>query len=1074
MTAPRLRPDRGLAVALRLCLTAALACPAVALPAQGARSAATPAAAPAYDSALFGSLTYRMIGPFRGGRSTAVAGIAGEPFTFLQGGTGGGVWKTDDAGTSWKNITDGFFGGSIGAIDIADSDPNVIYVGTGSADIRGNSSQGRGVWKSLDAGRTWRFIGLPESGAIRRVVVHPANPDLVFVTALGHMFGKNRERGVYRSKDGGATWEQVLFLNDSTGASDLSMDPRNPRVLYAGMWRAERKPWTMLSGGPEGGVYKSVDGGDTWNKLGGGLPAGLVGKVGVSVSPANGDRVWAIIEAEPAGGVYRSDDAGKTWTRTNSENKLRQRAWYYTRIEADPEDENTVYALNTSIYRSIDGGKTFTPIEVPHGDTHDLWINPRDNRVMVLADDGGAQVTLNKGKSWTSMNNVPTAEFYDVAVDNGFPYRVYSAQQDNTSISIPAWSGPNVLHPMNEWRYAAGCETGPVALHPDHPEVMWGGCYGGAINRFDARTDQRRNVVIYPQLQLGQAAKDLKYRFQWVAPIVVSRHDPAVVYHASQYVHRTRDGGMTWETISPDLTTNTPAHQEAAGGPINHDVTGVEIFNTIFALSEDPRDARTLWAGSDDGRVHITRDGGASWQEITPPGMPRYGTVENIDLSAHRAGRAYVGVQRFRMDDFRPYIFRTDDYGRTWTLLTDGTNGIPAGSPVRAVREDPVRDGIVYAGTEHGVYVTFDAGRRWQSLQLNLPISPVADMRVHRNDLVVATQGRSLYILDDLTPLHQLAEVTRGAAAHLYTPRDAYRIQVGGGGAGGIENAPDPLPGGAMMHAWFAAAPDSTTRVDVLDARGVVVRSFTTDTARARELGQPALKRTAGAQRVMWDLTYPGPRVLKGQTIWGYTGGVKAPPGTYQVRLTAGAVTQTRTFRLLADPRIPEVTQADYEEQFRVASALRDSMNVVNQSLELIRSVATQAKQAVELAGRIGRVADVTPAADELAAKLSGVEGALNQTKSESGQDPIRHAGKLDNQLVELYANVTGDDSYIYGGPEGRPTRGATERLGDVLREWAPLSAQLRTIIERDVPAFNELLRRLGLGAIVLPPRPVM
>ncbi|MCL4212950.1 MAG: hypothetical protein KJZ74_03450 [Gemmatimonadales bacterium] len=1074
MTAPRLRSDRGLAVALRLCLTAALACPAVALPAQGARSAATPAAAPAYDSALFGSLTYRMIGPFRGGRSTAVAGIAGEPFTFLQGGTGGGVWKTDDAGTSWKNITDGFFGGSIGAIDIADSDPNVIYVGTGSADIRGNSSQGRGVWKSLDAGRTWRFIGLPESGAIRRVVVHPANPDLVFVTALGHMFGKNRERGVYRSKDGGATWEQVLFLNDSTGASDLSMDPRNPRVLYAGMWRAERKPWTMLSGGPEGGVYKSVDGGDTWNKLGGGLPVGLVGKVGVSVSPVNGDRVWAIIEAEPAGGVYRSDDAGKTWTRTNSENKLRQRAWYYTRIEADPEDENTVYALNTSIYRSIDGGKTFTPIEVPHGDTHDLWINPRDNRVMVLADDGGAQVTLNKGKSWTSMNNVPTAEFYDVAVDNGFPYRVYSAQQDNTSISIPAWSGPNVLHPMNEWRYAAGCETGPVALHPDHPEVMWGGCYGGAINRFDARTDQRRNVVIYPQLQLGQAAKDLKYRFQWVAPIVVSRHDPAVVYHASQYVHRTRDGGMTWETISPDLTTNTPAHQEAAGGPINHDVTGVEIFNTIFALSEDPRDARTLWAGGDDGRVHITRDGGASWQEITPPGMPRYGTVENIDLSAHRAGRAYVGVQRFRMDDFRPYIFRTDDYGRTWTLLTDGTNGIPAGSPVRAVREDPVRDGIVYAGTEHGVYVTFDAGRRWQSLQLNLPISPVADMRVHRNDLVVATQGRSLYILDDLTPLHQLAEVTRGAAAHLYTPRDAYRIQVGGGGAGGIENAPDPLPGGAMMHAWFAAAPDSTTRVDVLDARGVVVRSFTTDTARARELGQPALKRTAGAQRVMWDLTYPGPRVLKGQTIWGYTGGVKAPPGTYQVRLTAGALTQTRTFRLLADPRIPEVTQADYEEQFRVASALRDSMNVVNQSLELIRSVATQAKQAVELAGRIGRVADVTPAADELAAKLSGVEGALNQTKSESGQDPIRHAGKLDNQLVELYANVTGDDSYIYGGPEGRPTRGATERLGDVLREWAPLSAQLRTIIERDVPAFNELLRRLGLGAIVLPPRPVM
>ena len=1042
--------------------------------AQAARTAPLAAVAPAYDSALFGALKYRMIGPFRGGRSTAVAGITEEMHTFLQGGTGGGVWKTDDAGTNWRNISDGFFGGSVGAIDIADSDPNVIYVGTGSADTRGNSSQGRGVWKSVDAGKTWQFAGLPESGAIRRIVVHPTNADLVYLTAYGHIFGKNRERGVYRSKDGGKNWEQILFFNDSTGASDLSMNPRNPRVLYAGMWRAERKPWTMISGGPEGGIYKSTDGGDSWNKLGGGLPTTLIGKVGVSVSPANPDRVWAIVEAEPAGGVYRSDDAGKTWTRTNSENKLRQRAWYYTRIEADPLDENTVYALNTSIYRSIDGGKTFTEIEVPHGDTHDLWINPRDNRVMAIADDGGAQVSLNKGKSWSTMNNQPTAEFYDVVVDNGFPYRVYSSQQDNTSISLPAWTGPNVLHPMNEWRYASACETGPVALHPDHPEILWGGCYGGAINRMDVRTDQRRNVIIYPQLQLGQAAKDLKYRFQWVAPIVVSKHDPNVVYHASQFVHRTRDGGLSWETISPDLTTNTPAHQEAAGGPINHDVTGVEIFNTIFALSEDPRDARTLWAGSDDGRIHITRDGGSSWQAITPPGLPQYGTVENIELSAHRPGRAYVGVQRFRMDDFKPYIFRTDDYGRNWTLITDGANGIPSKSPIRSVREDPVKEGLVYAGTEHGVYVTFDDGRRWQSLQLNLPDSPVADMRVHRNDLVIATQGRSLWILDDLTPLHQLADVARGGAAHLFAPRDVYRIQVGGGGAGGVESAPDPLPTGALLHAWFTAAPDSGALIEVLDARGSVVRSFTTDTARARTLGQPALKAVAGAQRVVWDLNYPGPRVLKGQTIWGYTGGVKAPPGNYRVRIVAGGVTQVRPLRVLADPRIPEVTQAEYEEQFRVASGLRDSINVVNQSLELIRSIREQAKHAVAQAERISRTADVQPAATALDGKLTGVEGALNQTKSESGQDPIRHAGRLDNQLVELYGSITGDDGYISGGPEGRPTRGATERLNDVLRDWAPLSAQLRTIIERDVPAFNELLRRLGLGAVVLPPRPIM
>ncbi|MFN8666056.1 MAG: hypothetical protein U0164_02530 [Gemmatimonadaceae bacterium] len=1040
----------------------------------GAPASPTVAPAAAYDSARFASLRFRQLGPFRGGRSTAVTGIAEEPHTFYMGSTGGGVWRSDDAGTSWKNISDGFFGGSVGAIDIADSDPNVIYVGTGSGDVRGNSSQGRGIWKSVDAGRTWQFVGLPESGAVRRVVIHPTNPDLVYVTAFGHMFGKNRERGVYRSRDGGKNWEQVLFLNDSTGASDLAMNVKNPRVLYAGMWRGERKPWTMISGGLEGGVYKSVDGGDSWSKLEGGLPTGLVGKVGITVSPANPDRVWVLVEAEPNGGLYRSDDAGKSWTRINKENNLRQRAWYYTRIEADPRDENTVYALNTSIYRSIDGGKTFTPIDVPHGDTHDLWINPRDNRLMILGDDGGAQVTLNRGRSWSSMNNQATAEFYDVAVDNAFPYRVYSAQQDNTTISVTSWYGPNVLHPMAEWRYAAGCETGPVALHPDHPDVIWGGCYGGAINRLDLPTDDRRNVVLYPQLQLGQAAKDLRYRFQWVAPILVSRHDPNVVYHGSQYVHRTRDGGMTWETISPDLTTNTPVHQEAAGGPINHDVTGVEIYNTLFALSEDAKDAKTLWAGSDDGRVHVTRDGGASWQEVTPPGMPKFGTVENIDLSAHKDGRAYVAVQRYRLDDFAPYIFRTDDYGRTWVRIADGTNGIPAGSPVRAVREDPVKDGLVYAGTEHGLYVSFDGGKRWQSLQLNLPVTPVADLKVHQNDLVVATQGRSLWLLDDLTPLHQQADIAAGATMHLYTPRDAYRVQVGGGGSGGVENAPDPKPEGAMIHAWFATAPDSATALEVVDARGQVVRRFTTDTARARSLGQPALKAAAGAQRVTWDATYPGPRLLKGQVIWGYTGGVKAPPGSYAVRLSSGGATQTRTFRLLADPRLPRVTAADYEEQYRASIAVRDSLNAVSAAMETIRAVREQATRAVEQAGRINRSSEVKPAADALGASLGGIETRLNQVKSESGQDPIRHPGQIDNQLIELYTNLTGDDSYIYGGPKGRPTKGALERVNDLAKEWAPLSTRLRTVLEKDVPAFNELLKKLGLGAIVLPPKTVM
>ena len=1011
------------------------------------------APAPAVDSVLFNSLRFRLLGPFRGGRSTAVAGFAAQPHTFLVGSTGGGVWKTEDAGMSWKNITDGFFGGSIGAVDIADSDPNVIYVGTGSADIRGNSSAGRGVWKSVDAGATWVFVGLPESGAIRRIEVHPTNPDLVYVAALGHPFGKNPERGVFRSKDGGKTWDHVLALNDSTGMSDLAMNPKNPRVLYAAAWRAERKPWTLISGGPEGGVYQSTDGGDTWKKLGGGLPTGIVGKIGVTVSAANPDRVWAMIEAEPDGGVYRTDDAGKTWTRTNSENKLRQRAWYYTRIVADPVDENTVYGLNVQMFRSVDGGKTFDVINVPHGDTHDLWINPANRNDMVLGDDGGGVVSVNRGKTWSSMNLQPTAEFYDVVVDNGFPYRVYSSQQDNTSISLAAWQGPHLLHPLADWRYASACETGPVALHPDHPQVMYGGCYGGAISRWDTETDERRTVIVYPQLQLGQAAKDLRN----------------TVYHASQYVHRTRDGGMSWETISPDLTTNDKTKQEASGGPINNDVTGVEITNVIFALAEDPVDARTLWAGSDDGRLHIPRDGGTAWQDLTPPGMPTYGTVENIDLSAHRPGRAFVGVQAFRLDDFRPYIFKTEDYGRTWTLVV---NGMATGSPVRSVREDPVKDGVAYAGTEHGLYVTFDGGRRWQAMQLNLPVSPIADMRVHRNDLVVATQGRSLWILDDLTPLHQLADVASGARAHLYTPRDAWRVQVGGGGAGGVEAAPDPAPAGAIIQ-YYLATPDSAIRIEILDARGASVRSFSTDTAAARQNGTTVLAIRRGGNRLIWDLTYAGPRYPKNAVTWGYTGGVKAPPGAYRVRLTANGVTMEKPFRVLADPRLT-VSQTDYDEQFRIAIEVRDSITSVTNAIETIRSLKEQADRALEQAARIERTSDVKPMADSLASRLTGVEGGLIQTKSQSGQDPIRFAGKLDNQLAELYGYVTGPSGYIAGGVEGRPTRGALERLADLQQVWAPLRAQLQQIIDRDLAAFNALLQRLGLGAIVVPRRTIM
>ncbi|MFN8570776.1 MAG: hypothetical protein U0132_01890 [Gemmatimonadaceae bacterium] len=1065
----------------RIWIATAMALVTVTAPVQAQRPR-TPAvtstqfAAPAltYDTLLYNGMRYRMVGPFRGGRSTAVTGVADQPYLFYMGSTGGGVWKSEDAGQHWDNISDGYFGGSIGAIDVADADPNVIYVGTGSGDIRGNTSVGRGIWKSTDAGKTWKFSGLPESQAIRRIAIHPQNPDVAWAAVVGHPFGRSAERGVYRTTNGGKSWDRVLFLNDSTGASDLAVNWANPRILYAAMWRAERKPYSMISGSTEGGIWKSTDGGDTWSKLSGGLPEGLAGKIGVTVSRANPDRVWAIVEAEPAGGVYRSDDGGKTWTRTNSENKLRQRAWYYTRIEADPTDENTVYALNTSIYRSVDGGKTFDPIDVPHGDTHDLWVNPKDHRFLILGDDGGAQVSITQGKSWSSMNNQPTAEFYDVVTDNQFPYRVYSSQQDNTSISVPSFQGPNTLHPTQEWQYASGCETGPVALHPDHPDVIYGGCYGGAINRLDTKTGERRDVILYPQLQLGQAAKDLKYRFQWVAPILVSRHDPNVVYHGSQYLHRTRDGGMTWETISPDLTTNHKPFQEYAGGPINHDVTGVEIYTTLFAISEDPKDAKTLWTGSDDGKVHVTRNSGGNWDDITPRDMPAFATVENIELSVHKDGRAYLAAQKYRFDDFKPYIWRTDDYGKSWTLLTDGANGIPAGYPVRSVREDPVAENILYAGTEFGLFVSFNAGKSWQSLQLNLPVSPVADLRVHDNDLVVATQGRAFWILDDLSPLRQLGDVAANAPAYLYRPRDTYRLDLGEGGAGGVEVRPENRPDGAVLTYYLGAVPTDAVKLEVLDSQGRTVRTFTADTAAARKANTKALTTRKGMNRYLWDLTYPGPDAVKGQVIWGYFAGVKAPPGDYQVRLTANGVTQSRPFRVMGDPRLTTVSQADYEEQFKVGITLRDSINAVNRSIELARAVKEQATRALEQAGRVGRDPEVKPAADSLNGKLTAVEVDMIQVKSESGQDPIRHAGKIDNNLAEIYGSVTGTDGYIHGGPEGRPTRGAYERMADVLKEWAPVAQRLQVILDKDVPAFNDLLKRLGLGAIVVPKKTVM
>ena len=1052
---------------MRLAIRLVRAASLVAVLAASATAAPAPVAAQQLDTLAFKDLSYRMAGPFRGGRSTAATGFAGDPDRWLMGTTGGGVWESNDNGASWRNITDGYFGGSIGAVRVADSDPNVIYVGEGSICIRGNTSAGHGAWKSMDAGRTWSFIGLPDAGQIGRIEVHPRDHDLVYVAALGHPFGKNPERGIFRSSDGGETWEHVLALNDSTGASDLAMDMTNPRILYAGMWRAERKPWALISGAEEGGVYKTTDGGDTWTKLGGGLPEGIVGKVGVTVSPADPDRVWAIIEAEPDGGVYRSDDGGATWTRTNSENNLRQRAWYYTHIKADPVDPNTVYALNTSMYRSVDGGTTFEVIPVPHGDVHDLWIHPSDPDRMVVADDGGAQVTVNGGETWSSYFNQPTAELYDVIVDNGYPYRLHGAQQDNTTISVTAWSDVNTLYPKQHWLNIGGCETGPVALHPNRPHIVYAGCYGGVMDRYDLQSGQRRNIMLYPQLQLGMAAKDLRHRFQWVSPMLVSQHDPRVIYHGSQHVNRSHDEGVNWETISADLTTDNPAHQEQSGGPINADVTGVEIYNVVFSIAESPFDADEIWAGSDDGRVHVTRDGGMTWTDVTPAAMPELGTVDEIELSTHQAGRAYLAVQRYRMDDFGPYIFRTDDFGASWTL---NTTGIPDDHPVRTVREDPIRSGLVFAGTEYGVFVSLDAGASWQSFQRNLPETPVTGMRVAHDDLIISTQGRSFWIMDDISPLREI-DAAMAAGTYLFTPRDARRL-TNAGVAGLSELNPDPPPAGAQIHFYLAEEPDEDIRVEVVDASGEVVRTFASDSATAAEAEGEQITKTAGLHRIAWTLSYPGPELPEGAVTWGYSGGVTAPPGEYSVRLTVGGTMLERDFALLPDPRIPEVTVASYQEQFRVAMLARDSINSITTAIEDLAAIREQVEAVLERARAAGQDAELQPLADTLAEKSMGVTEELMQTKNESSQDPIRFAPRLDNQWLELYGRVTGTDGYISGGAEGAPHPGTLERLEVLLEEWEVARLRYTDLLENELRRFNEAVELLGLPAVVLPPKP--
>jgi photosystem II stability/assembly factor-like uncharacterized protein len=1009
-----------------------------------------------YDTALLAGLEWREIGPFRGGRVTAVAGVATQPLVYYFGATGGGVWKTSDGGLSWTPVADRYLtAGSIGAIDVAPSDPNVVYVGTGESPIRGNTSPGDGMYRSTDAGKTWKRIGLADAGQIGAIRVHPVDPEVVYVAVLGHAFGPSEQRGVFRSRDGGATWQRVLFKDANAGAVDLAMDPTNPRVLYAAFWQARRSPYALESGGPGSGLWKSTDGGDTWVELtrNRGLPRGVVGKIGVTVAPARPERVWAIVEAED-GGVFRSDDGGETWTRTNEDRNLRQRAWYYSHIHADPKDPETVYVLNVGFWKSVDGGRTFVTIRTPHGDNHALWIAPDEPARMVEGNDGGANVSFSGGASWTGQDNQPTAQFYHVTTTSHFPYRICGAQQDNSTVCIASRSDGNAIT-RADWYPVAGCESGYIAVRKDDPDIVFAGCYGGYLGRWDRRTGQERTVSPWPDNPMGWGAADLKYRFQWTYPIVHAPQDPNVLYAAGNVVFRTTNEGESWQAISGDLTRNDKSKQGPSGGPITKDNTSVEYYGTVFALAPSPHDSATIWAGSDDGLVQLTRDGGRTWTNVTPRDLPEWSLISIIEVSPHDPATAYVAATRYKLDDFRPYILKTADYGRTWRRIT---TGIAATHFIRVVREDPARRGLLYAGGEFGVYVSFDDGANWQSLRRNLPVVPIHDLVVRDHDLVVATHGRSFWVLDDLTLLHQLSADVARADRHLFRPRDAWRLRGGGGFGGRPAGAGQNPAAGAVVRFYLRALPDSEVRLEFLDARDSLIRAFTTRPAAPTD----SLRVVAGMNRFVWNLRYADASRFQGMILWG--GGTQGPialPGTYKVRLTVGGWRETREFAVLRDPRVT-ASEADLRQQFDLLIAVRDRVSAANDAVRRIREVREQvtasAGRARRLPGDAGRTIGQT--ADSLTAQLTAVEEAIYQTKNRSNQDPLNYPIRLNNKLAAL-TDVVGD-------ADARPTEQAKQLYAELSAALQVELDRLQAILDNGVPAFNRVVKERDVPAIML------
>ncbi len=1000
---------------------------------------------------LYKDLEYRLIGPFRGGRSAAVTGIPGSEKVFYQGATGGGVWKTTDAGASWENVSDGFFGGTIGAVEVAQSDHNILYASGGEVTVRGNVSHGYGIWKSLDAGETWLYMGLREGQYIPRIRVHPDNPELVYAAVLGHLFGPNEERGIYRSKDGGETWEKILYVSNDAGGCDLILDPVNPRIIYASTWRVRRTPHSLESGGDGSGLWKSTDSGDTWTQLTdkNGMPSGPLGIIGVSLSSANHKKIYAMIEARE-GGLFVSEDYGENWERVNSDRSLRQRAWYYTRVYSDPDDDDIVYVLNVGFHKSADGGRSFERIGTPHGDHHDLWIDPLNSSVMIMADDGGAQVSLNGGSDWSSMMNQPTAQFYRVITDNHFPYRIYGAQQDNSTVRIASQSTGFGGISEEDWEPTAGGESGWIAPDPDNNEIVYAGSYGGYLERVNHETEETRRVDIWPDNPMGWGADSLEQRFQWNFPIMFSRHDNNTLYAASNYLFVTTNEGQSWEKISTDLTRNDKSKMGPSGGPITKDNTSVEYYGTIFCIAESALEEGVIWCGSDDGLVYITKDGGENWKNVTPPPdiIPEWTMINSLEADPFSAGGLYVAATSYKSDDYKPYLYKTTDYGETWTKIV---TGIDNEHFTRVVRADYERQGLLFCGTESGMYISFNDGETWSPFQLNLPVVPVTDLAIKGNDLVVATQGRSFWVFDYLHLLRDMNTDMISKDVIFFDTQDTYR--VGGRQGGSLFTGQNPLPGAVVCFFLKEEPADSDViKLQFIDSNGDIIRSLNTNTKELEIAPHtPYLKMEAkqGMNEVSWDLSYPGALRVPGMILWGGDlSGPTAIPGKYMARLTVNNESFEQEFEVLPGPKSSSSVD-DLREQFDFALGVRDKLTDTHQAILDIRQLRNDIDD-VESKLNKDDHADILKITGDLKKDITAIEESLYQTKNRSRQDPLNYPIKLGNKLAALNGVVmTGDWKPT---DQSYKVRDMLVDEIDVLLDW------LKAIIKDEIPELNRVL----------------